>query len=83
MHLVWSIIVKLFFSLFSTCELVPYVNLGYNVYLFMSVTPPIFWKLRSFVYGLKPAGGLGVILKLFYIRDLSLLAHAKYRVKKC
>ena len=65
-----------FFSLFSTCELVPYVNLGYNVYLFMSVTPPIFWKLhRCFVY-LKRAGGLGMILKLFYTRDLSLLAHA-------
>ena len=86
MHLVWYIIVKLFFSLFSTCELVPYVNLGYNVYLVikMSVTPPIFWKLRRcFVYGLKRAGGLGMILKLFYTRDLSLLAHAKYRVKKC
>ena len=46
-HLVWSIVVNLFFSsLFSTCELVPYANLGYNVYLFMIVTPPIFWKLR-------------------------------------
>ena len=69
-----------FFSLFSTCELVPYANLGYNVYLFMIVTPPIFWKLRRcFVYGLKRAGGLGMILKLFSTRDLSLLAHAKYR----
>ena len=26
-----------FFSLFSTCELVPYANLGYNVYLFMDI----------------------------------------------
>ena len=26
-----------FFLLFSTCELVPYANFGYNVYLFMSV----------------------------------------------
>ena len=79
MHLVWSIIVILFFSL----NLVPYANLGFNVYLFMSVTPPIFWKLRRcFVYGLKRAGGLGVILKLFSTRDLSLLAHANYRVKK-
>ena len=88
MHLVWSIIVKKnFFSLFSTCELVPYANLGYNVYLFMSVTPPIIWKLRRcFVYGLKHvkrAGGLGMILKLFSTRDLSLLAHANYRVKIC
>ena len=83
-HLVWSIIVKLFFSLFSTCELVPYANLGYNVYLFMNVTPPIIWKLRRcFVYGLKRAGGLGMILKLFSTRDLSLLAHANYRVKIC
>ena len=73
-----------FFSLFSTCELVPYANLGYNVYLFMSVTPPIIWKLRRcFVYGLKRAGGLGMILKLFSTRDLSLLAHANYRVKIC
>ena len=84
MHLVWSIIVKLFFSLFSTCELVPYANLRYNVYLFMSVIPPIFWKLhRCFVYGLIRAGGLGMVLKLFSTRDLSLLAHAKYSVKKC
>ena len=84
-HLVWSIVVNLFFfSLFSTCELVPYANLGYNVYLFMIVTLPIFWKLRRcFVYGLKRAGGLGMILKIFSTRDLSLLAHAKYRVKKC
>ena len=73
-----------FCSLFSTCELVPYANLGYNVYLFMIVTPPIFWKLRRcFVYGLKRAGGLGMILKLFSTRDLSLLAHKNYRVKKC
>ena len=85
MHLVWSIIVNFFFFFFfSTCELVPYANLGYNVYLFMSVTPPIFWKLcRCFVYGLKRAGGLGMILKLFSTRDLSLLAHGNYRVKKC
>ena len=84
MHLVWSIIVKLFFSLFSTCELVPYANLGYNEFLFMSVTPPIFWKLcRCFVYGRKRAGGLGMILKLFSTRDHSLLAHANYRVEKC
>ena len=54
------------------------------MYLFMSVTPPIFWKLcRCFVYGLKRAGGLGMILKLFSTRDLSLLAHGNYRVKKC
>ena len=73
-----------FSSLFSTCELVPYANLGYNVYLFMSVTPPIIWKLRRcFVYGLKRTGGLGMILKLFSTRDLSLLAHANYRVKIC
>ena len=39
-----------FFSLFSTCELVPYANLGYNVYLFMSVTPPIIWKLADVLY---------------------------------
>ena len=67
-----------FFSLFSTCELVPYANLGYNVYLFMSVTPPIIWKLRRcFVYGLKRDP------KIFPTRDLSLLAHANYRVKIC
>ena len=80
-----------FFSLFSTCELVPYANLGYNVYLFMSVRRRaqywrtiIIWKLRRcFVYGLKRAGGLGMILKLFSTRDLSLLAHANYRVKIC
>ena len=67
-HLVWSIIVKLFFfHFFSACELVPYANLGYNVYLFMSVTPPIFWKLRRcFVYGLKRAGGLGMIPKIIF-----------------
>ena len=46
--------------------------------------PPIIWKLRRcFVYGLKRAGGLGMILKLFSTRDLSLLAHANYRVKIC
>ena len=73
-----------FFHFFRLVNLYLYANLGYNVYLFMSVTPPIILKLRRcFVYGLKRAGGLGMILKLFSTRDLSLLAHANYRVKIC
>ena len=42
-----------FFSLFSTCELVPYhayANLGYKVYLFMSVTPPIIGNFADVLY---------------------------------
>ena len=74
---------QIIFSLFSTCELLTSANLGYNVYLFVSVTPLQFYSLRRcFVYGLKHACGLGMNLKLFSTLDLSLLAQAKYREKK-